>query len=229
VELDAGAAYRAWSSYRGQGATVRAFLAARLAVAPLGPLSPDLRSLRGRVLSLGCGHGLVERYLAEVNPFVTVDGVDLDRSRVAVANDTRARSPRVEIRVADVTRLEADGTYAAALAVDLLHHVPFEGHAAIVAAVFRCLEPGGAFLVKEMATTPRRQYLWNRFHDRIVAGPGPIYCRTPEDTAALLADTGFEVQEARRLKRIGIYPQYLVRARVPGSGAAGGDDPVRGG
>jgi hypothetical protein len=70
-------------------------------------------------------------------------------------------------------------------------------------------------LVKEMATTPRRQYLWNRLHDRIVAGPGPISCRSPEDMAELLASVGFEVDDVLRLRRLGLYPQYLVVARKP--------------
>jgi cyclopropane fatty-acyl-phospholipid synthase-like methyltransferase len=187
-----------------------------MAVAPLGPLERDLRSLRGRVLSLGCGHGLVERYLAEINPWVTVEGVDLDHGRVAVALATQHRSPRVTVHVADATRLEHRGAYGAALAIDLFHHVAYGEHSAIARAAHRSLEPGGVFLVKEMATTPRRQYLWNRFHDRIVAGAEPIYCREPEDMAAVLEGVGFEVEGIRRLRRLRLYPQYLVRARKRG-------------
>jgi cyclopropane fatty-acyl-phospholipid synthase-like methyltransferase len=183
-----------------------------MAVAPLGPLEPELRSLRGRVLSLGCGHGLMERYLVEINPEVTVDGVDLDGERVQIAQAAAATLPRLHFRVADVTRLEPEAGYQAALAVDVLHHVPYEQHPRIALALLRCLEPGGACLVKEMATEPRRQYLWNRLHDRIVAGPEPIHCRSPEDMAAVLERAGFRVVESRRLRRLRIYPQYLVRA-----------------
>ena len=77
--VDARAAYRAWRSFDGVGPATQAFLLARMAVAPLGPMDADLRELKGTDISLGCGHGLVERYLAEINPRVTsVERSDVD-------------------------------------------------------------------------------------------------------------------------------------------------------
>jgi hypothetical protein len=67
--------------------------------------------------------------------------------------------------------------------------------------------------VKEMGVTPRRQYLWNRLHDRVVAGPEPIYCRDPDDLASVFVSAGFAVETSRRLRRLGLYPQYLLAAR----------------
>lgn len=213
--MDRGAAWRAWRSYRGAGMPVQAFLVARMAVAPLGPLDRDFRSLRGSIISLGCGHGAVDRYVAEVNHNVTIDGVDLDEERVRLARGTELRQPRVRVRVADVRSLDAQGRYDGALAIDVLHHVEARLHGEIVRALWTCVRPGGTLLVKEMADSPRRQYLWNRTHDRIVAGPEPIHCRSPEGMAGVVEDSGFEVQEVRRLKRLRIYPQYVVRASRP--------------
>ena len=212
---DWGAARRAWGSFAGLGVGTRAFLLARMAVAPLGPMGPELAELRGRILSLGCGHGAVDRYIAEVNPDVTIEGVDLDAERVREAGATAARAPRVEVRVADVTTMDPGEGYDGALAIDVLHHVPAAAHGEIAAALHRALKPGGLVLVKEMAPEPRRQYLWNRFHDRIVAGPDPIHCRMPDDMAAVLSESGFEIERVRRLRRLRIYPQYLVLARKP--------------
>jgi cyclopropane fatty-acyl-phospholipid synthase-like methyltransferase len=178
-------------------------------------MGPELQALRGRVLSLGSGHGLVERYPSEINEGVEIDGVDLDAERVAVAGMTGDNYPRVHVRVADVTTLEPRERYQAALAVDVLHHIPYDHHLTIAHAIHRCLEPGGLLLVKEMATQPRRQYHWNRMHDRLVAGPEPIYCRDPEDMAALVEEAGFDKPQTRRLTRLRIYPQYLVAARRP--------------
>jgi hypothetical protein len=50
-------------------------------------------------------------------------------------------------------------------------------------------------------------------HHVRVAGPEPIHCRDPEDMVAVLEEAGFEQVRARRLKRLRIYPQYLVTAR----------------
>jgi cyclopropane fatty-acyl-phospholipid synthase-like methyltransferase len=194
---------------------VLGFLLARMAVAPLGPLDLDFRSLRGRVLSLGCGHGAVDRYLAEINPEVTIDGVDLDEERVELARATEAMQPRVRVRVADVRELQREGGYDAAIAIDVLHHVDASLHGEIASALHDALRPGGTLLVKEMATTPRRQYAWNRMHDRIVAKED-IHCRSPQDMARVIEAAGFEIDDVRRLKRLRIYPQYLVAGRRRG-------------
>jgi cyclopropane fatty-acyl-phospholipid synthase-like methyltransferase len=214
MALDVGAARRAWGSFAGLGVATRAFLLARMAVAPLGPLEPELRALRGRVLSLGCGHGAIDRYIAEINPDVEIDGVDLDEKRIAQAQQTQARAPRVHVAVADVTEFQAGAGYDAALAIDVLHHVPADTHGRILEALHRSLRPGGTVLIKEMASEPRRQYHWNRMHDRIVAGPDPIHCRLPEEMAEVARGAGFEVTEVRRLRRLGIYPQYVVVGRA---------------
>jgi cyclopropane fatty-acyl-phospholipid synthase-like methyltransferase len=216
MSLDLRAAWRAWHSFRGIEPRVRAFLLARILVAGLGPMGRGFRLLRGRILSLGAGHGLVDRYLTEINPDVTIEGVDLDAQRVARAIETEDRYPRVRIRVADVTELEPDVGYDGALAIDVIHHVPRETHRHIVRALLRALRPGGVLLVKDMATTPRRQYWWNRFHDRVVVGPHPISCYSPEAMAQMLEEEGFRIDEVTRINRsIGLYPHYMVVARKP--------------
>src|SRR4051794_40960295 len=97
---------RAWRSYSGAGFRTRLFLGARLLILPRRALASELATLRGRVLGVGSGHGVIARWLAELNPEVRVEGVDLDPARVAVAQATAARSPRVRIRVEDVRLLD---------------------------------------------------------------------------------------------------------------------------
>ncbi|MEA2495211.1 MAG: hypothetical protein QOJ29_3122 [Thermoleophilaceae bacterium] len=197
---------------------MRAFLFARLLVAGLGPMGPSFRRLHGRILSMGAGHGLVDRYLTEINPDVRIDGFDLDEQRVARAIKTETRYPRVRIRVADVTTLDPAVHYDGALCIDILHHVPYERHGYLAGVLMHALRPGGLLLVKDMATTPRRQYLWNRLHDRVVVGRGQLWSYSPEGMAAMLRGAGFEIEEVTRLNRAwGLYPHYLVLARRPTS------------
>jgi cyclopropane fatty-acyl-phospholipid synthase-like methyltransferase len=210
---DRRAALAAWRSYRGTSAGTRAFLAARLAVVPLGAIDNELRQLEGRVLSLGCGHGVVERYLAELNPDVVVDGYELDASRVDAAARTATAAPRVTVACADVTELPELATHDGALAIDVLHHVAPDAHVDIARALHRCLRPGGTLLVKDIDVRPAWKHRWNRLHDRLVAGADPIHCRGAEQMAAVLRAAGFEIAAVRRLHRFGPYPHYLVNAR----------------
>jgi 2-polyprenyl-3-methyl-5-hydroxy-6-metoxy-1,4-benzoquinol methylase len=215
MSADVRAAARAWRTFRGTGATTTAFLAARLAVVPLGDLDATLRSLKGSVLSLGCGHGILERYLAEINPEVEVEGVELDAARVDAAQRTADRSPRVRVRRADVTKLDGDRVHDAAMAIDVLHHVPADAQPEIAVALYRLVRPGGTLVVKDIATRPRWKHRWNALHDRIVAGPEPVHCRAPEEMAELLATAGFDVDRVDRIGRFSPYPHYLVTATRP--------------
>jgi len=214
MSLDPHALRRALRSYRGAPAFTQAFVVARAVVAPLGPLGDEARALRGRMLSLGSGISLVERYLAELNPGLTVDGIDLDPRRVELIRSTAARSPRVTLRLGDATALDEPETYDAVLVCDAIHHFDPDAHKVLANAIARCLRPGGVALVKDLDTRPRWKYEWNRFHDRLVAGPDPIHCRPPDEMADLFAAAGFVPERVERTEhRFTPYAHYLVRAR----------------
>ena len=140
-----------------------AFVAARLAVAPLGGLDPELRGLRGRILSLGCGFGVLERYLGEINPEVEVGGIDIDSKRVRAAAETADRAPRVNVYEQDATRLAPNAAFDAALAIDVLHHVPRDAHGDVATGLFSTLKPSGVCLLKDIATrrcSPTPAFAW---------------------------------------------------------------------
>ena len=211
ARVDRQAALAAWRSYDGAPPGVRAFVGARLLLLPLCQIDAELRALRGRVLSLGAGYGAVERYLAELNPAVEVEGVELDAERVGVANEHPARG--VALRAGDALE-PGTGPYDSGLAVDLLHHIPADRHGDVLASVAGLLRPGGTLLVKDIARTPGWQHGWNRLHDRIVAGPDPIHCREPAELARLALRNGFASARWRRVARFDPYPHYLVELRA---------------
>jgi cyclopropane fatty-acyl-phospholipid synthase-like methyltransferase len=211
VTGDLAAAGRTWRSFAGSGPAARLWVAARLAVLPMGALHPELRALSGRVLSVGCGHGAIERYLAEVNPAVTVEGVELDATRVAAAARSAGRAPRVRLHAGDARRLDG-GPYDAALAVDVLHHLDPAGQEALAVALAAAVAPGGPCLVKDIGRLPAWKHRVNAWHDRLVAG-GPVHCRTPEAMAALFDGAGFDCERILRCDHRSPYPHYLLRLR----------------
>jgi cyclopropane fatty-acyl-phospholipid synthase-like methyltransferase len=129
------------------------------------------------------------------------------------------------VREGDVMKLEQAGVYDAALAIDLLHHLCAEQHQDAIAALQRSLRPGGACLIKDIATTPRWQFLWNRLHDQLVTGRASIHCRSPEEMARVAQAQGFEVEGIRRLARASPYPHYLLLLRKAAASTAIGERP----
>ena len=218
MTLNVGAAWRAYSSYRGAPAASRAFVAARIVVAPLGVLDEEVQPLRGRMLSLGCGVAVVERYLAETNPNLEIEGLDIDPRKVELIRTTAGRSPRVTLRLADVEQLDEPPVYDSVLVCDVLHHLRASEHRRLAAAVERSLRPGGVCLIKDLDRAPRWKYWWNRFHDWVVAGPEPITCRSPEETADLFAEAGLRAERVERTDHaLTPYAHYVVRLRKPAS------------
>jgi 2-polyprenyl-3-methyl-5-hydroxy-6-metoxy-1,4-benzoquinol methylase len=207
------AAYRAWSSYRGAGLRTRAFLAGRLAALPLRPLARELGELHGRVLSVGSGHGLNERWLAELNPAVTVDGSDVNAERVAMAALSEDRQPRVRLRLLDVRDLDEREAFDAAVAIDVLHHVPSGDHELIARALAQALNPGGIVLVKDIAHTPRWQHAFNSLHDRLLSAEPETFSREPEQMAALFEGAGFRTERCYRVAPLSPYPHFILRLR----------------
>jgi SAM-dependent methyltransferase len=216
MSVDRRAVRRSFATYRGAPLVTRAFVAARLVVAPLGPLTEEARPLSGRVLSLGSGISIVERYLAEVNPELHIEGIDLDPRHVELIRATGHRSPRVTLRQGDATGIEEPEVYDAVLVCDALHHFDPESHKPLAGAIAACLKPGGVCIVKDLDVAPRWKHGWNRWHDRIVAGPEPIYCRSPEEMAEVFAGAGLLPERVERTDhRFTPYAHYVVRARKP--------------
>lgn len=219
MSIDLRAARRAFSSYQGAPAGARAFVLARYVVAPMGPLAQEFRGLRGTVLSLGSGLSMLERYIAELEPELSFEGIDLDPVKVELIARTRHLSPRVSLQQGDATELHARGQgrlYDAVLVCDAMHHFPVELHGTVLRSVAQVVRPGGVVVVKDLDRGPAWKYHWNRIHDRIVAGPEPIHCRPPAEMAALLAEQGMEVERAERIDHtLTPYAHYLVRAVKP--------------
>jgi SAM-dependent methyltransferase len=92
----------------------------------------DRQPRAARVLDAGCGEGILVDEYADV---LAIEGLDPNYS-----------SPRV--RTGSVTALPyANGTFDAALCLDVLEHLSFEDQPRALAELHRALRPGGQLLV----------------------------------------------------------------------------------
>jgi len=160
-----------------------------------------------RVLDVGCGPGLAVAYAAGRSRSRVV-GVDASPTMVRLAlrrNRAEVREGRVEIRLADATRLPfPDGTFTRIGSLNSLQFwvEPDEG----LRQLHRVLEPGGRVAVVLMARSDER--------------PGPGIPSWVEETVDRMRSAGFADLEVTSRSFGGVLHRALVGVR-PGAPTPG--------
>jgi ubiquinone/menaquinone biosynthesis C-methylase UbiE len=183
---------------------------------PFEALLPHLPE-RGRIVDVGCGHGVLTMLAARERPEAQVVGCDVDEGRIALARRlaSEAGLPNVRFEVAGAEEASLDGAQAIAC-VDVMYLLSESAQEKLVARAARALVPGGRLLVKEMAARPRWKAAWNLAQETIavkVAGwtmGERFFFRDEEGFAALMRAHGL----APRIERLDAgypHPHLLVR------------------
>lgn len=149
-----------------------------------------------RVLDAGCGEGVL---VEEFAPRLAIEGIDPNYASDHVRTGSLVDLPY------------GDATFARALCLDVLEHLPYEQQPIALAELFRVLEPGGELLV----SVPNLAHLQSRVHflltGRLIRTASEY--KHPGDRPAseylrLAAHAGFTVIERR-----GIFPTVPVLTR----------------
>lgn len=150
-------------------AAVRAHVRVRWSTCPFRAVAAQLPP-GGRLLEVGCGHGLFSMLAAISDLGRTVVGVDVDERKVlharSAAARARARGATVDITVAPPGELP-EGKWDAVVLVDVLYLLDAATQRALVARGAALLAPGGTLAVKEMALAPRWKFRWNQLQETL--------------------------------------------------------------
>lgn len=168
----------------------------------------------GEILDLGCGFGLFSLYFALLEPRRTLTGVDIDERRINYARRSAAalRLPNARYDACDVLEWRTERRFDAIYMLDLLHHLPQESVPGFLAAAAALLKPGGAMIVKDVATTPRWKMWFTLALDRLMVGREPIHYWAPAELRAMLRSLGFDVK-THRMPDVLPYPHIVYVCR----------------
>lgn len=142
---------------------VRSHIALRWLSCPFRAVLAEIRS-GSSVLDYGCGHGVLA-LAAAAERQATVLGVDIDPRKVAVA--CRAATPTATFALIEIGEIP-DGPWDAICVVDVLYLMAPEAQREMLTGLARRLAPGGALIVKEMATNPRAKVAWMRAQEQVM-------------------------------------------------------------
>jgi dolichyl-phosphate beta-glucosyltransferase len=182
----------------------RVFLQARWRLTPYLEMASRL-PLRGPILDLGCGHGLLALTAALESSSREVLAVDHDDARILLAH-TAAQGVS-NIRVQKGSLLEPprlSKPYAAVTAIDVMHYFSPTLQESILKNLYDLLNTGGTLLVREVNPNGGWISKWNRIYEKIATGigftqaePQGLHFRTQEGWETLLSSIGFKVRSER--------------------------------
>jgi ubiquinone/menaquinone biosynthesis C-methylase UbiE len=103
----------------------------------------------GKVLDVGCGHGLLAMEMALSEPNRTVLATDHDVARISLASQAGQGITNLKFEVSTGSPVP-DGTFDAIMMIDFLHYFSPEQQDAMIAKAFANLQPGGWLLAREV-------------------------------------------------------------------------------
>lgn len=207
--------------YRDASAGVRLHTALRWSTCPFPAIEATVPT-QGRVLEVGCGHGLLSLYLALSGGARQVRGVDIDAVKVDAARSAaRQLSPgEAEVTFDAVTPgWLPDEQVDAVVIADVLYLLAPDDQRRLLSACARRVGPDGVLVVKEVATEPAWKFRWNQAQETvstrvlgITAGGAGLHFLPPATMAGWLGDEGLAVK-SRPIDRGYPWPHHLLVAR----------------
>ena len=188
---------RSLARYGGQSLGIRGFVLARHLLAPLGRVLAAVPT-RGRLLDVGCGHGLFANAAALGSPDRQVLGVDPSGAKVTVARSSSAGLPNVRYVQGTVQEV-GERDFDAISILDVLYLLPIEEKLAVLRACRERIAPDGVLILKTNDTRPPWKYQVARLQEEAMTGIGltmghGLYFMSREQNAGLLELAGFRPQ-----------------------------------
>jgi 2-polyprenyl-3-methyl-5-hydroxy-6-metoxy-1,4-benzoquinol methylase len=200
----------------------RWFVRGRLASAPLAAMA---ERARGRtLLDVGCGHGALVALLAEGHPDRHVVGIDPDARKIAWAEASVGRNPRVELRACTIEALAAErpGAFDCVFVADVLYLLSPSTWGAFLAAARRLLRPGGMLVLKEAEDDGSWRAIKALWQERLMVwllhrthSSGAIGFMPRAALASALTAAGFVIDETASYAHGYSTPHILFTAHVP--------------
>jgi 2-polyprenyl-3-methyl-5-hydroxy-6-metoxy-1,4-benzoquinol methylase len=150
-----------------------------------------------KIADLGCGAGLVARYMLEKG--AEVHGVDLAEEGIRTATELNKDFPLGSFKVGDASKCDhlESGSFNKACSVDVIEHCGHDVMMDIFAEAHRLLKPGGIYFVY----TPNPKHWIERFKDWgfiLKQDPTHTGLRVIKPIIDALNEKGFELKKSLR-------------------------------
>ena len=208
--------------YQTAGARTRLHTAIRWTTCPFEAVAAHLPPT-GRMLEVGCGHGLFSLLASTQAPGRVVVGTDVDGDKIRAAtsvadhaDDLNGRLRFAPSRPGEVP----EGPWNAIAVIDVLYLIDAAGEQRLVRDLAAQLAPGGVLLVKEIAQRPAWKFTLARLQEWLavkvlgVTEGDELTFIAPTEIGRWMTVAGLDV-EHQRVDQGYLHPHHLIVGRKP--------------
>jgi 2-polyprenyl-3-methyl-5-hydroxy-6-metoxy-1,4-benzoquinol methylase len=176
----------------------------------------------GRILEVGCGHGLLSFYLALTSADRQMVGIDIDEHKIGLARQAATALKPQEASVvfeAVTPGTVPSGPFDAIVINDVLYLLPAVARQGLLGACVERLSAGGVLVIKELDTRPRWKYELGRLQELLAT---KVFRYTQGDRVEIVPVSVFADQltasglsvDTYRVDRGQVHPHRLLVARA---------------
>lgn len=168
----------------------------------------------GRILDLGCGHGLFSALMAVSSPERSILGVDPSPAKIHVASRLVGKLPNLKLLQGTADDVRESGMDAVTI-LDVLYLLPVDEKLRILNRCHDLLKPGGHLVLKTNDTHPAWKYRWAWLQEvamtrvGLTMGHGSLHFISCTETVGLLRQAGFRDLQVVHLPFLLPYPHTL--------------------
>ena len=205
--------------YRALPASVRLHTRVRQWTCPMAAVvarTPDA----GRLLEVGCGHGLFANAAAVAHAGLDVLGVDRDAQKIRWAEATVDGRPRIRFRCQDLGEV-AERDFDAVAVLDVLYLVPRAEWPTFLRGLYERLRKGGRLLLKDVEPRPRWKFYRCLAQETVsvrllgITHGGAFAFADRAEMESLLCEAGFDALRTTGLGGGYLTPHVLYEATRP--------------
>ena len=191
---------RRYNAIPGISLGTKVFLHLRWLMTPYSAIAAHVPAV-GKVLDVGCGHGLLAMKMALSAAGRHVLATDHDIQRIDLARLAGAGIGNLQFEVSSGSPVAA-GQFDAIMMIDFLHYFSPEEQERMTRQAFAQLAPGGRLLVREVNGEAGLVSKINQFYEKMATWTGftqsnekeNLSFRSPTGWQALFAEQGFKVR-----------------------------------
>jgi len=177
--------------YSDLGVGVKSYVRLRWLICPFEKIAQHV-PLKGTIVDVGCGYGLLSNLLALTSQERDVIGIDLSPRRIRVAQRTVKDRRNIKFLLQDASSLRVEKCDVFVMS-DFLHHLSYRHQEELLAVCCQKLSKNGLLIMEEVDGKPYWKYQFTIIVDGLLNLGKRIYFRNSSEYVKLLSRIGFQV------------------------------------